>query len=114
MQGEICTGMALQRRKRPLPGGPIGPPLRPEQLTPALRVIEAAQSLAGRTTWPEMLAALARQLTEFLDASACLISLVDAELGRRARSRRVRPPAVAWDRTAEEYTVATTRAPLRC
>src|SRR5690348_15772774 len=53
-------------------------PLRADQLEPALRVIEAAQHLAATGgDLDDTLAGLARQLTEFIDASACLISRID-------------------------------------
>jgi putative nucleotidyltransferase with HDIG domain len=86
------------------PGGPIGP-LRAEHLTPALEVFEAAQSLAELEDVPEMLAALARDLTEVLDADACLISLVDAEHGLvRNHAGFARPPS-RWERTPAEHLV---------
>ena len=78
-------------------------PLRPDQLEPALRLIEAAQSLAGGDDVAEMLAGLSRQMTEFLDASACLISIYDADAGLvRDRAGYARTP-YSWDTTAEEY-----------
>ena len=81
-------------------------PLAPEQLEPVLRVIEAAQSLAAGDDVPEMLASLSRQLTEFLDASACLVSVVDAERGVvRDRAGYARPPH-QWQPAAEEYALA--------
>ena len=80
-------------------------PLAAEQLEPVLRVIEAAQSLAAGDDVPEMLASLSRQLTEFLGASACLISVVDAERGVvRDRAGYARPPH-RWEQAAEEYAL---------
>ncbi len=82
-------------------------PLRPDELEPALRVIEAAQALAtagGDTA--ETLAGLARQLTEFVDASACLISLVDLDRGTvHDRAGYARPPH-RIDRIAGDYALA--------
>jgi len=81
-------------------------PLAAEQLEPVLRVIEAAQSLAAGDDVPEMLASLSRQLTEFLDASACLVSVVDAERGVVCdRAGYARPPH-RWEQAAEEYALA--------
>jgi len=81
-------------------------PLAAEQLEPVLRVIEAAQSLAAGDDVPEMLASLSRQLTEFLDASACLVSIVDTERGVvRDRAGYARPPH-RWEQAAEEYALA--------
>ena len=81
-------------------------PLAREQLEPVLRVIEAAQSLASGDDVPEMLASLSRQLTEFLGASACLVSVVDAERGVvRDRAGYARPPH-RWEAAAEEYALA--------
>ncbi|MDX6544376.1 MAG: hypothetical protein QOG02_150, partial [Gaiellales bacterium] len=81
-------------------------PLAPEQLEPVLRVIEAAQSLAAGDDVPEMLADLSRQLTEFLNASACLISVLDAERGfLRDRAAFARPPH-HWEATAEEHPLS--------
>jgi putative nucleotidyltransferase with HDIG domain len=81
-------------------------PLAPEQLEPVLRVIEAAQSLAAGDDVPEMLADLSRQLTEFLNASACLISVLDAERGVvRDRAAFARPPH-HWEAAAEEHALS--------
>ncbi|MDX6495707.1 MAG: hypothetical protein QOE17_1693, partial [Gaiellales bacterium] len=81
-------------------------PLAREQLEPVLRVIEAAQSLAAGDDVPEMLASLSRQLTEFLGASACLVSIVDAERGVvRDRAGYAQPPH-RWEAAAEEYALA--------
>jgi len=81
-------------------------PLAPEQLEPVLRVIEAAQSLASGDDVPEMLASLSRQLTEFLDASACLVSVLDSERGVvRNRAGFARPPH-QWRPAAEEHALA--------
>jgi putative nucleotidyltransferase with HDIG domain len=70
-------------------------------------VIEAAQALAGaRGDMADTLAGLARQLTEFIDASACLISLIDAESGTVVdRAGYARPPH-RFDRMAEEHRLA--------
>ena len=88
-----------------LPGGPIGP-LRAEHLTPALEVIEAAQSLAALDDVAEMLAALARHLTDVLDTDACLISAVDSELGVvRNRAGFARLPS-HWERTPSEHKIS--------
>ena len=60
-------------------GRSLAEPLQRDQLEPVLRVIEAAQSLAAGDSVPDMLADLSRQLTDFLGASACMISLLDAD-----------------------------------
>jgi putative nucleotidyltransferase with HDIG domain len=66
-------------------------------------VIEAAQSLAAGDSVPDMLADLSRQLTDFLGASACMISLVDAEREVvRDCAGHARPPRT-WEPAAEEY-----------
>src|SRR5207249_11232366 len=53
----------------------------------------------------EMLAGLARQLTEFIDATACLVSVVDAERGViRNRAGYARPPH-RWAPAAAEYPI---------
>ena len=65
-------------------------PLAAHELDSALHVIEAAQALARGDDLAEMLAGLARQLTEFTDATACLISVVDAPRGV-IRNRAGRP-----------------------
>ena len=81
-------------------------PLAPDQLESVLRVIEAAQSLAAGDDVPEMLASLSRQLTEFLDASACLISEFDADRGIvRNRAGYARPPHT-WLPAAAEHVLA--------
>ncbi|MGN6380113.1 MAG: HD domain-containing phosphohydrolase [Gaiellales bacterium] len=88
-----------------LPGQAIGP-LRAEHLSPALEVIEAAQSLATLDDVAEMLAALAHHLTEALDADACLISVVDPEMGVvRNRAGFARPPS-QWERTPSEHRIS--------
>jgi putative nucleotidyltransferase with HDIG domain len=77
--------------------------LQPDQLEPVLRVIEAAQSLAAGDSVPDMLAHLSRQLTDFLGASACMISLVDPDRGVvRDCAGYARPPRT-WEPAAEEY-----------
>jgi putative nucleotidyltransferase with HDIG domain len=78
-------------------------PLRAEQLDAVLHVIEAAQSLAAGDDVAEMLAALARELTELLGASGCMVSIYDRERGLvRDRAGYARPPH-SWPRTAIEY-----------
>jgi len=84
-------------------GRSLAEPLQRDQLEPVLRVIEAAQSLAGGDSVPDMLADLSRQLTDFLGASACMISLVDADRGVvRDCAGYARPPRT-WEPAAEEY-----------
>jgi putative nucleotidyltransferase with HDIG domain len=86
-------------------GRSLAEPLQHDQLEPVLRVIEAAQSLAAGDDVPEMLADLSRQLTDFLGASACMISLVDEERGVvRDCAGYARPPH-RWEPTAEEYPI---------
>jgi putative nucleotidyltransferase with HDIG domain len=69
-------------------------------------VIEAAQTLAAGDDQAEMLAGLARQLTEFLDATACLVSVVDHERAvLRNRAGYARPPH-RWKPTAAEHPIA--------
>ena len=69
-------------------------------------MIEAAQSLAAGDDVPEMLADLSRQLTVFLGASACMISVFDRERGVvRDRAGYARPPH-DWEAAADEYEVA--------
>jgi len=81
-------------------------PLGAEQLEPALEVIEAAQQLWSLDDIPEMLAVLARQLTDWLAASACLVSLVDEERGSvRGRAGHARPP-LRWPRNSTEQPLA--------
>jgi putative nucleotidyltransferase with HDIG domain len=88
------------------PGTSFLRPLRPDQLEPALRLIEAAQSLAAGDDVPGMLADLSRQLTEFLDASACMISTLDDERRVvRDRAGYARPP-YTWEPDADEYSLA--------
>jgi putative nucleotidyltransferase with HDIG domain len=84
-------------------GRSLAEPLQRDQLEPVLRVIEAAQSLAAGDSVPDMLADLSRQLTDFLGASACMISLVDSERGVvRDCAGYARPPRT-WEPAAEEY-----------
>jgi putative nucleotidyltransferase with HDIG domain len=81
-------------------------PLAAHELDSALHVIEAAQALARGDDLAEMLAGLARQLTEFTDATACLISVVDAPRGViRNRAGYARPPH-RWAPGATEHTIA--------
>jgi putative nucleotidyltransferase with HDIG domain len=55
---------------------------------------------------PAVLADLSRQLTTFLDASACMISLLDDERGiLRDRAGYARPP-FHWEPTPDEYDLA--------
>ena len=69
-------------------------------------MIEAAQSLAAGDDVPGMLADLSRQLTEFLGASACMISTLDDERGViRDRAGYARPPH-SWEPTADEYALS--------
>jgi putative nucleotidyltransferase with HDIG domain len=84
-------------------GESLAEPLGRDQLEPVLRVIEAAQSLATGDSVPDMLADLSRQLTDFLGASACMISLVDMERAVvRDCAGYARPPRT-WEPAAEEY-----------
>jgi putative nucleotidyltransferase with HDIG domain len=84
----------------------LAAPLQRDQLEPVLRVIEAAQSLASGDDVPAMLADLSRQLTEFLGASACMISLVDQQRGVvRDCAGYARPPHT-WEPAAEEYLIS--------
>ena len=99
-------------------------PLRADQLEPALRVIEAAQHLAATGgDLNDTLAGLARQLTEFIDASACLISRIDMERGTVNDCAGYARPPHRWERTAEEHPlsdfpctagVVDTGAPYTC
>ena len=78
----------------------------PPHLEAALGVIEAVQSLGELVDVAEILATLARRLTELVDASACLVSLVDVAGGTvRDRAGYARAPH-EWPRAAEEYTLA--------
>ena len=82
-------------------------PLRADQLEPALRVIEAAQHLAATGgDLNDTLAGLARQLTEFIDASACLISRIDMERGTVNDCAGYARPPHRWERTAEEHPLS--------
>ena len=84
--------------------GSVAAPLAPHHLEPVLQVIEAAQALAGGDDVPSMLADLSRQLTEFLDASACMISVVDLDARIvRDLAGYARPPH-AWEPAAGEYS----------
>ena len=68
-------------------------------------MIESVQSLGELVDAAEILAALARRLTEVVDASACLVSLVDAGARTvRDRAGYARPPHV-WHRAAGEYSL---------
>ena len=82
--------------------GPIAP-LPAEHLELVAGVVEAAQELAELDDVAQMLAVLARRLTELVDGSACLISVIDTEARTiRDRAAYARPPHV-WHRAAEEY-----------
>jgi putative nucleotidyltransferase with HDIG domain len=84
--------------------GSLAAPLAPHHLEPVLQVIEAAQALAGGDDVPSMLADLSRQLTEFLDASACMISVVDLDARIvRDLAGYARPP-YSWESAAGEYS----------
>ncbi len=75
-------------------------------MEPVLGVIEAAQALYALDDVAEMLAVLARQLTEILAADACLISVIDAPGGTvRNRAGFARPP-FGWRRNAAEHKIA--------
>jgi putative nucleotidyltransferase with HDIG domain len=90
-----------RRHSRP----PIAP-LESDQLGPALELIEAAQELWSPEDVPGMLAVLSRQLTEWLSASACLISpLDDAGAAIRGRAGYARPP-LGWPRSADEQPLS--------
>ena len=90
---------AARRRAAPIPA-------IPPHLEAALGVIEAVQSLGELVDVAEILATLARRLTELVDASACLVSLVDVAGGTvRDRAGYARAPH-EWPRAAEEYTLA--------
>ena len=90
---------AARRRAAPIPA-------LPPHLEAALGVIEAVQSLGELVDVAEILATLARRLTELVDASACLVSLVDVAGGTvRDRAGYARPPH-EWPRAAEEYPLA--------
>ena len=90
---------AARRRAAPIPA-------LPPHLEAALGVIEAVQSLGELVDVAEILATLARRLTELVDASACLVSLVDVAGGTvRDRAGYARPPH-EWPRAAEEYALA--------
>ena len=65
---------AARRRAAPIPA-------LPPHLEAALGVIEAVQSLGELVDVAEILATLARRLTELVDASACLVSLIDVAGG---------------------------------
>jgi|1186.fasta_scaffold04073_2 putative nucleotidyltransferase with HDIG domain len=88
-------------------GRPAGVrPLAAHELDSALQVIEAAQTLARGDDLAEMLAGLARQLTEFTDSTACLISVVDLPRGViRNRAGYARPPH-RWSPSAAEHPIA--------
>jgi putative nucleotidyltransferase with HDIG domain len=87
-------------------GRSLAEPLQRDQLEPVLRVIEAAQSLAAGDSVPDMLADLSRQLTDFLGASACMISLLDADRSVvRDCAGYARPPRT-WEPAAEEYPLS--------
>jgi len=95
----------MTRETAPDPRSPAAP-LRQDQLEPVLQVIEAAQSMAAGDDVPAVLADLSRQLTTFLDASACMISLLDDERGiLRDRAGYARPP-FHWEPTPDEYDLA--------
>jgi len=56
-------------------------------------MIETVQELARLDDVADMLAGLARHLTEVLDADGCLVSLIDSEHGTiRSRAGYARPP----------------------
>ena len=95
----------MTRETAPDPRSPAAP-LRQDQLEPVLQVIEAAQSMAAGDDVPAVLADLSRQLTTFLDASACMISLLDDERGiLRDRAGYARPP-FRWEPAPDEYDLA--------
>ncbi|HWH66497.1 MAG TPA: HD domain-containing phosphohydrolase, partial [Gaiellales bacterium] len=95
----------MTRETAPDPRSPAAP-LRQDQLEPVLQVIEAAQSMAAGDDVPAVLADLSRQLTTFLNASACMISLLDDERGiLRDRAGYARPP-FHWEPTPDEYDLA--------
>jgi len=99
----------MTRETAPDPRSPAAP-LRQDQLEPVLQVIEAAQSMAAGDDVPAVLADLSRQLTTFLDASACMISLLDDERGiLRDRAGYARPP-FHWEPTPDEYDLADYRS----
>ena len=86
-------------------------------------MIETVQALARLDDVADMLAELARHLTEVLDADGCLISLVDSEHGTmRSRAGFARPP-YRWRRTAADHVISeypqtaevlATGRPMRC
>jgi putative nucleotidyltransferase with HDIG domain len=98
-------------------------PVRVEHLEPAVGMIETVQELARLDDVADMLAGLARHLTEVLDADGCLVSVIDSEHGTiRSRAGFARPP-YRWRRTATEHRIAdypqtarviATGRPCRC
>ena len=81
-------------------------PLGAAQLGPALEVIEAAQQLWTLDDPERLLAALARQLTEWLAATACTVSLVDdARSSVHPWAGYARPP-LGWPRTPAEQPLS--------
>ena len=99
------SSRAMTRETAPDPRSPAAP-LRQDQLEPVLQVIEAAQSMAAGDDVPAVLADLSRQLTTFLDASACMIALLDEDGGiLRDRAGYARPP-FSWQPNPDEYDLA--------
>jgi putative nucleotidyltransferase with HDIG domain len=91
---------------RPGEGPSFEPPiarLAAEHLEPALGVFEAAQALFALDDVAEMLAVLARNLCELIDAKACMVSMIDTAAATvRDRAGYARPPHT-WDRQAGEF-----------
>lgn len=81
-------------------------PLGADQLEPALEVIEAAQQLWTLDDPEQLLTALARQLTEWLAASVCVVSLVDDARSSVHRWTGYARPPLGWPRTPAEQPLA--------
>ncbi len=77
-----------------------------DQLESALEVIEVVQALSAQEDVSEMLASLARNLTEILDADACLVSVYDAERDTVRNTAAYARPPYRWDNAPTEHAVA--------
>jgi putative nucleotidyltransferase with HDIG domain len=80
--------------------------LGPDHLESALVVVEVVQALSALEDVSEMLASLARNLTEILDADACMVSTFDPARGMLRNTAGYARPPFAWQQTPAEHRIA--------
>ncbi len=77
-----------------------------DHLESALGVVEIVQALSALDDVSEMLASLARNLTEILGADACMVSTFDPARGVVRNSAGYARPPFGWAQTPSEHRIA--------